>query len=59
MKDQSSPDESSTYFQYWDANNIYGFVITQKLLLRNVWKTSDDFALEKIGELVKKGKLRV
>ena len=31
----------------------------QKLLLRNVWKTSDDFALEKIGELVKKGKLRV
>lgn len=30
----------------------------QKLLLRYVWKTSDDFALEIIGELLKKGKLR-
>ena len=56
MKDQNNPDEPSTYFQYLDANTIYGWVMIQKLLLGLVWKTIDDFTLEKINELVKKEK---
>ena len=31
MKDQYNPDEKSTYLQYLDANNLYGWAMIQKL----------------------------
>ena len=29
MKEQYSPDETSTYHQYLDANNLYGWAMIQ------------------------------
>ena len=31
MKDQYNPNEKTIYFQYLDANNLYGWVMIQKL----------------------------
>ena len=31
MKDQYNPDEKSTYLQYLDVNNLYGWAMIQKL----------------------------
>ena len=53
-KDQNNPDEPSTYFQYLDTNNIYGWVMIQRLLLGFVWETVNYLILEKKHELVKK-----
>ena len=54
MKEQYNPDEASTYLQYSDANNLYGWVMIQKLpTLGFAWEKVDDFTPGKIDKLVK------
>ena len=54
MKDLYNPDEESLYLQYVDANNQYGWAMTQNLPTHGfLWKKAEDFTPEKIDELVK------
>ena len=56
--DLYNPDEVSTYHQYLDINNEYGWTMTQDLpTLGFLWKNVGDFTPQKIGELVKKDEL--
>ena len=53
MKDKYNPDEKSTYLQYLDANNLYGWTtFTHGFSCEKV----EDFTPEKIDKLVKKYK---
>ena len=55
MKGLYNPDEKSMYFQYLDANNLYGWSMVQNLPThRFKWKNGEDFTPEKIDKLVKK-----
>ena len=55
MKDLYNPDELSTYLQYVDANNLYGWAMINNLPTHRFrWKNGEDFTPEKIDELVKK-----
>ena len=57
MKDLYNPDELSTYLQYVDANNLYGWAMINNLPTHRFrWKNGEDFTPEKIDELVKKDK---
>ena len=57
MKDLYNPDELSTYLQYVDANNLYGWAVINNLPTHRFrWKNGEDFTPEKIDELVKKDK---
>ena len=58
MKDLYNPNEESTYLQYLDANNLYGWAMVQKLPTHGfMWKINvDGFTIEKTDELVKKDK---
>ena len=57
MKDLYNPDELSTYHQYVDANNLYGWAMINNLPTHRFrWKNGEDFTPEKIDELVKKDK---
>ena len=59
MKDLYNPDELSTYLQYVDANNLYGWAMINNLPTHRFrWKNGEDFTPEKIDELVKKDKRR-
>ena len=51
MKDIYNPNEESTYLQYLNANNLYGWA-THAFLQ----KEAEDFTPEKIDKLVKKNK---
>ena len=53
MKDQYNPDKKSTYLQYLDANNLYGWAMIQKLPTHGFsWGKAEDFTPEKIDKLV-------
>ena len=55
MKDLYNPDEESTYLQYLDANNLYGWAMIQNLPTPGfLWKKTEDFTPEKIDKFVKK-----
>ena len=55
MKDLYNLNEESTYLQYLDANNLYGWAMVQQLPTHAfLWKEAEDFTPEKIDELVKK-----
>ena len=56
MKDLYNPNEESTYLQYLDANNLYGWRILQKLPAHGFLriKKVEEFNPEKIDELIKK-----
>ena len=57
MKDLYNPDELSIYFQYVDANNLYGWTMIKNLPTHGFkWKKGEDFTPEKIDKLVKKDK---
>ena len=57
MKDQCNPDETRTYLQYLDVNNLYGWAMIQKLPTHGFAREKvDDFTPEKIYQLVKKDK---
>ena len=58
MGDQYNPKEESSYLQYLDANNLYGWAMTQKLPTGEFkWiENVEQFNAEKIGKLVKKDK---
>ena len=57
MKEQYNPDENSTYLQYLDTNNLYGWAMIQKLPTHGfLWEKAEDFTPEKIDKLVKKDK---
>ena len=58
MKDLYNPNEESTYLQYLDANNLYGWAMVQKLPTHGfMWKKNvEGFTIEKTDELVKKDK---
>ena len=48
MKDLYNPDEKSICLQYLDANNLYGWAMTQDLLTHgSKWKEGEDFTTEK------------
>ena len=55
MPDYNS-DEASTFLQYLDANNLYGWAMVQKLPTHGFkWINKvEEFTPEKIAELVKK-----
>ena len=54
LKEQYNPDEASTYLQYLDTNNLYGWAMIQKLpLFGFAWEKADDFTPEKIDKLFK------
>ena len=57
-RDQCNPDDTSTYLQYFDANNLYGRVMIQKLPIhRFAWeKKTNDFTPEKVDKMVEKDK---
>ena len=55
MKDQYNPDEKSTYLQYLQTNNLYGWVMIQKLATHGLsWEKVEYFTPDKIDKLVKK-----
>ena len=55
MKDLCSPNELSIYLEYVDANNLCGWAMINNLPTHGFkWKKGEDFAAEKIDELVKK-----
>ena len=55
MNDLYCPDEESIYLQYLDSNNLYGWVVVQKLPTHGfLWKKVEDFASEKIDKPAKK-----
>ena len=55
MKDQYNPDEKSTYLQYLHTNNLYGWVMIQKLPTHGLsWEKVEDFTFDKIDKLAKK-----
>ena len=57
MKDLYNPDEESTYLQYVDANNLYGWAMINNLPTHGFkWKKGEDFTHEKIDKVVKKDK---
>ena len=58
MGDQYDADEESSYLQYLDANNLYGWAMSQELPThRFKWITDvKDFTTGNIGRLVKKNK---
>ena len=58
MGDQYNPKEESSYLQYLDANNLYGWAMTQKLPVGKFRWIPDveQFTAGKIAELVKKDK---
>ena len=57
MKDLYNPKGKSTYLQYLDANNLYGWAMIQKLPTHGfLWKEAEGFTSEKIDELIKKDK---
>ena len=57
MKDLYNPDEESTYLQYVDANNLYGWAMINNLPTHGFkWKKGEDFTREKIDKVVKKDK---
>ena len=44
MKDQYNSHEKSTYLQYLDANNLYGWAMIQKLPTQGFsWEKVEDF----------------
>ena len=47
MKDYDKNKESS-YPQYWDVNNLYGWAMSQKLSVKNFECMKDTFQLMKI-----------
>ena len=52
---QYSPDEKSTYLQYLHTNNLYGWVMIQKLPTNGLsWEKVENFTPDKIGKLAKK-----
>ena len=57
-KDLYNPDKESTYLQYLDANNLYGWAMVQKLPTHGfLWKKKvEEFTPEKTDELVRKDK---
>ena len=58
MDDLYIPNEESTYLQYLDANNLYGWAMVQKLPTHGfLWKEVEDFTPEKIDKRVKKDKI--
>ena len=42
MKDYDKNKESS-YVQYWDVNNLHGWIMSQKLTVNNFEWTKDSF----------------
>lgn len=54
MGDKYNPNEESTYLQYLDANNLYGWAMIQKLPVGNFhWcKDPDSFTTETISQLL-------
>ena len=46
MKDHDKNKESS-YFQYWDVNNVYGWEMPQKFAVNNFNSIEDSFWLNK------------
>ena len=54
---QYNPDEKSTYLQYLDANNLYGWSTIQKLPTHGFsWEKVEGFTPEKIDKPVQKDK---
>ena len=58
MGNQYDAGEESSYLQYLDANNLYGWAMSQELPTHGFkWITDvKDFTTENIGKLVKKNK---
>ena len=56
MGDLYNPEEESSYLQYLDANNLYGWAMSQDLPTGNFkWgKNVEKFTAKKIANLVKK-----
>ena len=52
MDDLYIPNEESTYLQYLDANNLYGWAMVQKLPThRFLWREAEEVTPEKIDEV--------
>ena len=60
MGDLYNPEELSSYLQYLDANNLYGWAMIQKLPTGKFNWVADleQFTSKKIAELVKKDKIQ-
>ena len=55
MKGLYNFNESSIYLQYVDVNNLYGWAMINNLSTHGFkWKKAEDFAPQKMDELVKK-----
>ena len=55
MKGLYNFNESSIYLQYVDVNNLYGWAMINILSTHGFkWKKAEDFAPQKMDELVKK-----
>ena len=59
MNGLHNPNEESRYLQYFDANNLYGWPIIEKLPTHSLLqKEAEDFNPPKIDEFVKRDRWR-